>query len=194
MTSSPSSAQPSSPELNKIPVEVAAAAWKPLLLRGAVALIFGLVTVFWTTPQLTAASFLLGAVMVVGGKSLFDFGSIPGAPEPMRRALGIGAMVSILAGLSVLPFQSEFVIAWMGGAGLALAGVCEVWAWAVGRKSFVPARDLLIPGVVTAGAGVAMMIGNQLDLHGLLGIAGGGHIIVAVFTLIAALTYRFDAK
>lgn len=191
MTSSNSSAATSRPKADP---ELAASLWKPLLLRGAVALIFGLITVFWTTPQLAIASYLLCAVMVVSGKALFDMGSVAGAPEVMRQALGIGALLSILTGLSVALLQSTFTFAWMGGGGLFLVGLLELVGWLKARKTFVPARELLIPGLVTAATGLVLMIGNRLDLHGLLGVAGGGHIIVAVFMIIAGISYRFDAK
>ena len=191
MTSSNSSAASQRP---KVEPALAAAVWKPLILRGAVALIFGLITVFWTTPQLAVACYLLTAVMVVSGKALYDFGSVDGAPADMHRTLGIAALLYILVGLSVALLQSEFTFAWMGGGGLAVVGLLEVIAWSQARKTYIPARELLIPGAVTALTGIAMMIGNHLDLHGLLGIAGGGHIIVAVFMIIAGVSYRFDAK
>jgi hypothetical protein len=191
VTSSNSSAAAKRPKADP---KIAAAVWKPLLMRGAVALIFGLITVFWTAPPLAVACYLLTAVMVVTGKALYDFGAVEGAPADMHRTLGMAALLYILIGLSVALLQSGFTFAWMGGGGLAAVGLLEVWAWAKARKSYVPARELLIPGVVTTGTGVAMMVGNHLDLHGLLGIAGGGHIIVAVFTIIAGISYRFDAK
>lgn len=161
--------------------------WWLILLRGALAVIFGILTFIW--PELT----LFTLVIFFGVFALFDgvFAIVAaltkGAPAP-RWWLAIVGVLGILAGVMTL--------LWPGITGLVLLYFIAGWAIASGifqivgaiklRKEIEDEWLLIASGIVSllfgllilifpsAGAlGVAFAIGMFAILHGVLLIALG---------------------
>lgn len=176
----------------KTPVDVAAAVWKPLLFRAVTAAAFGALTVFWQVPTVQVMAFALAAYLVLTAKSVRDFTAAEVVPAGVKTLLGLSALIWVLSAVLMLVFQD--MAAATAGVVLVLTGALETAAWLRHRKELVPARELAVTGLASLGSGAGMLLGLHLDPHGLLGIAGGGAIIIAVFLLIAGFGYRHDAQ
>ncbi|MGG5752561.1 hypothetical protein ACQ3I4_08035 [Zafaria sp. Z1313] len=187
------------------PPETAAALWKPILFRAVVALVFGLVSVFWpgldqklggSGPSDALVAYTIAGYLVLTSKAAWDFAQAPVVPSPVRGFLGGAAIAWSLAAAYVIFVPTAAGVIAGAGTALLVAGVVEVAAWARHRRELVPARELLITGVIGAGTGVSLYVGgfNGLDAHGILGLAGGGAVIIGVFLAIAAFGYRHDAR
>jgi hypothetical protein len=177
-------------------LQAAADLWKPVLVRAAVALGFGALTVFWASPTeagmgWAAGLYLLatGAVLVWGvNKAGFRTGAGAGKLLSAAGSLlaGTGAAVGLLS--------SSLVFGVLGALGLGVAAAVELYLGATNRGRSVLARDWTASGVIGIGTAAALPFFIGLGPHALLGVAGGGAIIGGVLWLLAGLTLRHDAR
>ncbi len=162
--------------------------------RAVTAAAFALLSIFWPAATNQVLAYSLAAFMVLSAKFLWDYASAPSAPKSVRRPYASAAAIMILAGL-VMAFRPEAkVVAIAAASAWIIAGVLEIVVFIRHRADFVPFKDQLVTGFVSLGAGGALLMGLDLDAHGLLGLAGGGAIILAVFELISAFGLRHAAK
>lgn len=167
--------------------------WKPILVRALIAAIFGLTTVFLQEPGLGVLKYGLAAYFVFSGSGLWEYLRRDPVPEGMRGPLSIAAAVFMLGAIALLFAGTPFVAGLIAGIALIGSGLAEVVAWARYRRDFVPARDQLYTGAVGILSGVGLLVFLHLDPHGMLGIAGGGAIIIAVLLAISGFGFRHDA-
>ena len=183
------------------PVEASAPAhqaelWKPVLLRAAVALAFGAVTVFWAAPSEAGMSWAGGAYLLATGAVLlwgipptgFRREAVPG------RFMSGAASVLTGAGVSVLILQGSLLFAVIAALGLAAVAAAEFYFGIRFRGRHVLARDWLASGVIGLGTAAALPFFISLGPHALLGVAGGGAIITGVLWILAGLSLRHDAR
>ncbi|GAA3707176.1 hypothetical protein GCM10022377_21120 [Zhihengliuella alba] len=177
-----------------IPADLAASVWKPTLYRGLLAAAFGLTSVFWADPPADTLSWIVALFLVATGVSVRRMAMLEETP-PAAKAYWALVVVSWLVGaIALVLLGSVDGLVWAGGLAWILGGLLQLLAWFRLRTTFGPARDWLVPAVVEIGIGAGLFIIPGLDAHGVFGIAGGGQIIVAVFTLIAAFGLLFDAR
>lgn len=170
--------------------------WKPVLVRAAVALAFGAVTVFWAAPPVGAMAWTGGLYLLATGLVLLWSVRKTGLPHGTRNAkvlAGAGAVL-IGAGAAVALIPGNLVFGAIGALGLALAGAAELYLGAAARRRSVLARDWTASGVVGLGTAAALPFFIDLGPHALLGVAGGGAIISGVLWILAGLTLRHDAR
>lgn len=162
--------------------------------RAATAAGFALLSIFWPAATNQVLAYALAAFMVISAKFLWDYASVPSAPKSVRGLYAAAAVAMILAGL-VMAFRPEtLVVAIAAATAWIVAGALEIVVFIRHRAEFVPFKDQLVTGFVSLGAGASLLMGLHLDAHGLLGLAGGGAIILAVFELISAFGLRHAAK
>lgn len=162
--------------------------------RAATAAGFALLSIFWPSATNQVLAYSLAAFMVISAKFIWDYASAPSAPKSVRGPYAVAAVAMILAGL-VMAFRPETLVIGIAAAtAWILAGVLEILVFVKQRNAFAPYRDQLVTGFVSLGVGGALLLGLDLDAHGLLGLAGGGAIILAVFELISAFGLRHAAK
>ncbi|MCU1532590.1 MAG: hypothetical protein JWO49_2161 [Arthrobacter sp.] len=174
----------------------AADLWKPVLVRAAVALGFGALTVFWSSPSATGMGWAGGIYLLATGVALsgsvkkagFHPGTRPG------KVLSAGGAVLTGSGAAVALLPSELVFGTIAALGLGLAGAAELYLGVTGRRNSVLARDWIASGVIGLGTGIALPFFIALGAHALLGVAGGGAIISGVLWALAGLTLRHDAQ
>ncbi|MDN5756343.1 MAG: DUF308 domain-containing protein [Arthrobacter sp.] len=176
------------------PPEEASAVWKPVMFRAVVATAFGALSVFWQDPSEAVVAYLFAAFLVLSAKSVWDFAVARIVPFAVRGLLGGAAIAGAFSAVFLLVFASTTAAVIAGGLGLAVAGLLELTTYFRHRGDLVPVREFLLTGAVSLVTGVLLLAWPGLDQHGVLGIAGGGSIIVAVFLLIAAFGYRHDAR
>jgi len=133
--------------------------WWLLLLRGLVAIAFGVIAFFWPALTLVALTYLFGIYAIVDGLlALWAAFKLPGQAGP-RWWLGLSGVVSILAGIVAFVYT--------GMTALVLLVFIAVWA--------------IIIGVLQLYAAIQLwkVIDNDwwLILSGLLSIAFGAVLI-----------------
>src|SRR5918911_1787 len=156
--------------------------WWSLLLRGLVALIFGILTFIWPGISLTALVFLFGAYALVDG--LFTVIAALRAPEGYRHwwALLVEGIFGTIAG--VLAFV------WPGITALVLLYLIAAWAIVTGVFEIAAAIRLR---KVISGEWLLALGGVMSVLFGLLLMAWPGAGALAVLWMIGAYAILFGA-
>jgi uncharacterized membrane protein HdeD (DUF308 family) len=174
----------------------AADLWRPVLVRAAIALGFGALTVFWSSPSATGMSWAGGIYLLATGVALSwsvkKAGFHPGTRT--GKVLSAGGAVLTGSGVAVVLLPGELVFGTMAALGLGLAGAAELYLGITGRRRSVLARDWIASGVIGLGTAIALPFFIALGPHALLGVAGGGAIISGVLWILAGLTLRHDAQ
>ena len=166
-----------------------------MLLRAAVALVFGAVTVFWAAPSEAGMGWAGGLYLLATGVVM-----IWGLPktgfrprEGAGRILSAGGAALAGAGAAVALIPAPLVFGTIAALGLGVAGAAELSAGILARGRSVLARDGIASGVIGLGTAIALPFFIGLGPHALLGVAGGGAIISGVLWMLSGLTLRHDA-
>jgi uncharacterized membrane protein HdeD (DUF308 family) len=169
-----------------------AANWRALALRGLVALVFGLVVLFWPGLVFAVLAILFGIYAVVDGAITF----VPALRSPDRGAqrslpLAEGA-VGIIAGLVAL--------LWPGLTPSGLVYVIVVWAVATGTLKILTAillRAEVENGWLLAGSGaLSVLFGTVLvflagsDVPFLAPFIGAFAVVVGLALIVFAFRLR----
>jgi uncharacterized membrane protein HdeD (DUF308 family) len=169
-----------------------AANWRALALRGLVALVFGLVVLFWPGLVFAVLALLFGIYAVVDGAITF----VPALRSPDRGAqrslpLAEGA-VGIIAGL--------FALLWPGLTINGLVYVIVVWAVATGTLKILTAillRAEVENGWLLAGSGaLSVLFGTILvvlagsDVPFLAPFIGAFAVVVGLALIVFAFRLR----
>lgn len=182
----------------KTPPALARALTRPVFLRALIAGLFAIPTIFIYGLGQDYLRYGAAALFVLTASQIWDHVKATRAHDSDSEAIHPGQLITavalMLGGVGMIFATTPFVAALIAGSTLTVAGAAELFAWYKGRKVFLPARDLLISGLVQAGTGLALVIANHLNPHALLGVLAGGMLIISVFWLIAAIGYRFDSK
>ena len=174
----------------------AADLWKPVLVRAAVALGFGAVTVFWAAPSTAGMGWAGGIYLLATGVALLWSVNKTGlrAGSASSKVLSAAGAVLTGTGAALGLMSGNLLFGVLAALGLGLAGAAELYLGITSRGRSVLARDWIASGVV--GVGTACLLPFFIDLgpHALLGVAGGGAIISGVLWMLAGLTLRHDAR
>jgi uncharacterized membrane protein HdeD (DUF308 family) len=169
-----------------------AANWRALALRGLVALLFGLVVLFWPGLVLTVLALLFGLYAAVDGAITF----VPALRSPDRGAqrtlpLAEGA-VGIVAGL--------VAILWPGLTSSGLVYVIAGWAVVTGTLKILTAillRAEVENGWLLAGSGALSVLFGVLlvvlagsDAPFLAPFIGGFAVVVGLALIVFAFRLR----
>ena len=167
-----------------------------MLVRAAVALVFGALTVFWASPTEAGMGWAGGLYLLVTGAVLVWSVSKSGFPHGAAAGKVLAAAGALLAGTgaAVGLVSSSLVFGALGALGLGLAAAAELYLGITNRGRSVLARDWTASGVIGLGTAAALPFFIGLGPHALLGVAGGGAIISGVLWLLAGLTLRHDAQ
>ena len=169
-----------------------AANWRALALRGFIALLFGLVVLFWPGLVLTALSILFGLYAVVDGAITF----VPALRSPdhgTRRTLPLAeGAVGIIAGLVAL--------LWPGLTAIGLVDVIAAWAVATGVLKMLTAillRAEVQSGWMLAGSGalsalfgILLVAVARSDMPFLAPFIGGFAVVVGLALIVFAFRLR----
>jgi len=166
--------------------------WWALALRGALAILFGLVT--FTMPGLTLAAIiaLIGVFMLVEGV-LAIMAAIRGMREHDRWGwMLIEGIVSIVAGLIafLLPSTGLVALVWLIAAWAILTGALEIAAAIRLRKIITNEWTMIVAGVLAIVLGVFIMSRPGLALTLLVTWIGVYALFWGVVTLMLAFRVR----
>lgn len=161
--------------------------WKPVLLRAVIALVFGLLTVFWPdVPGFTAGIYLILSSIAVVSLNVAVQQGLKGAGMLLRVESIILAVWGI--GALIFPGATTFSL----GAALVLSGGMEIVLGLKFRRQTVLGRDWLITGTVALLGGILLFALANGSPRAPLGVMGGSAVIVGVVLTLAALSYRHD--
>jgi len=170
--------------------------WKPVLLRSAAALVFGAVTVFWTSPSVEVMGWAGGLYLLATG--VLSLRTIPATGIAQKSApgkmLSFAGASAAGAGVVVILLHSDLLFGVIAALGLGVAGVLELACGLRHRGRHVLARDWIASGIIGIGTAVLLPFFINLGAHALLGVAGGGAIISGVLWVLSGLTLRHDAR
>lgn len=180
--------------MKKTPAPTAQELVRPVWVRAVITVIFAVFTIFWQEDTLTLLRFSMAAFFVLGATAVWDYAKSQQVPASLRGPLAFGAAVWVLSGLAAIFVSSAGAAAVVAAVGFLGMGVAELVGGLRARKEFVPARDTLLVGALGAVTGIALIVGMQLDPHGILGIAGMGAILIAVALMISGAGLIHDSK
>lgn len=133
--------------------------WWMIVLRGLVALLFGLVAIFWPGIGLDALIVLFGVYALADGL-IAVIGSLRMAPgEPRRSFLALTGVAGILIGsISVLwPQATVVVLLYFVAAWALLFGLIEIAGSLRLRKEFGPDWPISKGGILLAVFGLLLL-------------------------------------
>ncbi|GAA1174703.1 MULTISPECIES: DUF308 domain-containing protein [Nesterenkonia] len=181
--------------VKRIPAPTAEALIRPVWLRAVITVVFAVVTIFWQDETLTLLKVSVAAYFVLGATAVWDYAKDEEVvPAVVRGPLALGAAVWVLSGLATVFVGTTTAAAVIAGVGFVAMGVAELVSGIRGRREFVPSRDQVLLGAVGTLTGVSLLVGMQLDVHGILGIAGMGVIIMAVLLMISGAGLVHEAR
>jgi uncharacterized membrane protein HdeD (DUF308 family) len=103
-------------------------AWKLLLLRGVLGVLFGLLAIAWPIDTVIALAVIWGIWALIDGVGLFMAAFRPGGSGGERLLAGVMAAIAVLAGLYAIvhPGSAAVALTWVIGIWLLVRGVFEV--------------------------------------------------------------------
>lgn len=168
--------------------------FRPVLLRGITAALYALVSIFWIGADEKVLGYSTAAFLVVTGVFMWQYVTVPSAPDKSRNAYALGAGLMLLSGIATLFVSTAMWIGFIAAFAFLATGLVELYVFFTLRNQFPPFRNQLVTGVVALVVAAAAVVGYQMDAHAMFGIIGGGAIVLAVFVLIAGFGHRHEMK
>ena len=179
-----------------MPKDLLTAAWKPLLLRGVIGIVLGIIIVVWPQATIAVLMVLLGIWALVDGIGLAAQAFAKGAGVGQRVLFGVMALVALVVALVAIfsPDKAASAITWLLGIWLLVRGLFELvgafsstvtaprWLLVVGALLDLVLGWLFVTNPGTAAVAVAFLIG-------ILAIAWG---VVFVVVAVAARSATKD--
>jgi uncharacterized membrane protein HdeD (DUF308 family) len=176
--------------------QIAAKVWYLPVVRGVLALVFGVVTLAWPTSSGIAIMWVIGAFALVDG--------IAAIVEALRYSSGIGRAVRLVVGalgvvfgliLLLAPVKSALVLVWVIGFWAIVGGLVQTVAALAARA--VPGSGWgwsLAAGLATLLFGVLVLVNVQAGALAILWLIGWYAIVVAVLLVALGLQIRAVGK
>jgi uncharacterized membrane protein HdeD (DUF308 family) len=139
-------------------VEFPVRSWWVLLLRGALAILFGVIALVWPGATLVALAVLLGAFVFLSGVAALVESLV--LRWRRWRLLLLAGLIGVAAGVLILvwPRVTALVLVYAIGAWALAAGVLELVASIRFREGFNREWLLTLVGVVSTLFGLALLI------------------------------------
>lgn len=166
-----------------------------------ITLFFGIITVFWGTPDTLGLCLNFAWYFLILAASHYWFVRRLALPrKELKRLVLLGAAALLaVSGVVVFIAVNTIVAGWLGAVALTLVGAAEVFAALHNRNKDSAAKsslrsDWLISGVLGIGTGLLLPFFIAAGPHALLGVSGGGALMSGALWLLSALTLRHDAR
>ena len=169
-----------------------AANWRALTLRGLVALLFGLVVLFWPGLVLTVLAVLFGIYAAVDGAITF-VPALRSQDRGARRTLPLAeGVVGIVAGLVAIlwPGLSVSGLAYVIAGWALVSGVLKILTAVLLRTEVENGWVLAGSGALSALFGVLLVVLSGSDVPFLAPFIGGFAVVVGLALIVFALRLR----
>ncbi|MFD4181740.1 HdeD family acid-resistance protein [Rhodococcus sp. NPDC058514] len=170
--------------------------WWSLLLRGVVAIVFGIVAIAWPDVTVKALIVVVGVFWIVDG--------LISAVRAVQARRFVQSWVWWLAAGIVSVVAGIVLFAWPGLTALAFAYLMGFWAILVGILEVIGAFQVManggqwagsmVAGVVALLFGLALVIWPGSGITGLMWLVGGFAIVFGIMLLAGAFQLRSAAK
>lgn len=191
MTSSHTAA----PSLEDIVKSALHRSWWLLLLRGIIAIAFGVATFVW--PQISLLSLILVyGIYAVADGVLALIAAIRGGGIAPRWWLALGGVVSILAGVLafVWPGLTALVLVYLIGFWSIMRGIIEIVGAIRLRKEIANEWTLIAAGVLSVIFGLILVFAPGSGAMGLLWLIAAWAILFGGLLIVLAFRVRKLAK
>ena len=134
--------------------------WWLLLLRGLVAIAFGVIAFFWPDITLVALTYLFGIYAIVDGiVAIWAAFNAPLGDAGPRWWLGLSGVVSILAGIAAFAYtgMTTLVLLMVIAIWAIIIGIVQIWGAIELRKILDDTWLLGLTGALSIAFGVIMM-------------------------------------
>ena len=170
-------------------VELLTRNWWLVALRGALAVIFGIVTLAWPGMTLLALIFLWGFYALIDGISSIALGA---AVRRHRWSNVLIGVVGVLAGLVaiMLPGETAVVLLVIIAVWAIVAGVVQVIAGIALRRTMAHAWFLIVTGALTFILGVVLLLNPGAGALALVTTIGVFALIWGVSLILMAFRLR----
>lgn len=170
-------------------------AWPVLMLRGGLAIVFGVLTVVWPHVTLLALALVFGVYAVVDGVSAL-FSAFRGGDAMHVAAYVLTGVLGLIAGVIALawPAITVFVLATLIGLWALVTGVAEVVAAIRLRKQIRGEAFLIVAGLVSALAGVLVFFHPFAGAVGIAILIGMYALIYGIVLVLLAFRMRSLSK
>lgn len=174
---------------------LARAAWQSILVTGLLSVVLGVLILVWPGKTLLVAGIIFGIYLVVSGLLQLVAAFAAPASAGMRVLYFIAGVLSIIIG--VFCFRDELASLlllglWIGigwlfrGVAMTMAAVAEPGLPGRGWQGFF--------GVITAIAGVVLIVWPVESVATLAWVAGIWLVVLGIMEMITAIGVRKDAK
>lgn len=171
----------------------------PVLVRSLICLVYGLITVFWQEPSLMLVRWVLGLYLIAQGIGLIYMQRslnehVYGSRGSSSSVIQSFAILYLLGGVLTVAFAASLpILVLIAGLILTVCGITELLQGMRTTSTSAMSKDWKIAGLVTFLTGAALFLVGEIGPKASFGVTGGGAIIVGIFLLLAALTFRHDA-
>lgn len=166
--------------------------WWAVVLRGVLAVLFGVVAIVWPDITLLALVILFGAYALVNGIFAVISAAVGGRATAGRGLLVVEGALSILLGLAAIvwPGVTTLVLLWLIAVWALLVGVLEIVAAIVWRREITFEWLLAIAGVLSAIFGIALMAWPERSAVALVFLIGAFAVGYGVLLVASGLRLR----
>ncbi|MCT9930904.1 HdeD family acid-resistance protein [Planotetraspora sp. A-T 1434] len=171
--------------------ELLSSNWWLLALRGALAILFGIVALVWPGITLLALVILFGAYAIVNG--VFELAhAIRGTTGQSRGWLVFSGVISIIAGILafVWPGITTLALLFVIAAWFVVTGIFEIAGAIAMRRQIEGEWLLVLSGAVLVVFGVLLFIWPASGALALVWLIGVSAIVFGVSLLILAFRVR----
>lgn len=162
--------------------------WTWLAIRGVVAILFGLLALFWPQVTILALALLFGAYALVDGVGMLLNAFRWDRTGAQRAAYVLGGILGVGAGVVTLfwPHITALVLVVMIGAWALVTGIVEILAAARFRGGWL----LVLVGVLSLLAGILLLVRPDAGAIAIAQVIGIYAIISGVLILIELFRLR----
>jgi uncharacterized membrane protein HdeD (DUF308 family) len=166
-------------------------AWPLVAVRGAFAVLFGILTLVWPGVTVLALAIVFGVYALFDGISAIVQAFRPG-DGAQRAAYGLLGALGVIAGVLALvwPGTTVLVLATLVGAWAVVTGVAEIIAAVRLRKQITGEAFLIVAGALSVIAGILVLVHPIAGVLGIAVLIGVYAVLYGVMLIVLAFRLR----
>ncbi|WP_329059525.1 HdeD family acid-resistance protein [Amycolatopsis sp. NBC_01480] len=166
-------------------------AWPLVAVRGAFAVLFGILTLVWPGVTVLALAIVFGVYALFDGISAIVQAFRPG-DGAQRAAYGLLGALGVIAGVIALvwPGTTVLVLATLVGAWAVVTGVAEIIAAVRLRKQITGEAFLIVAGALSVIAGILVLVHPIAGVLGIAVLIGVYAVLYGVMLIVLAFRLR----
>jgi uncharacterized membrane protein HdeD (DUF308 family) len=166
--------------------------WWTLALRGAIAVLFGIIALIWPGATLLATVIMFGSYSLMDGILMIVMSVRDTRAHRQWWVLLLGGLVGLGAGIAALVWPSITAVAllYIIAAWAMVTGVLEIVVAILLRKEIQGEWVLIARGLLSLLFGLAMAIWPGAGALAVIWWIGGYAIVVGVLSVVLAFTLR----